>query len=76
MMLLTQQYAKSTLALKLMHGLQYVMHALQKWFDQEIEAAQPNGFHFSRREWNRNSAFIMSQYELSHDINAAGSIDE
>lgn len=66
MIVLHHYDAKITLAPKsvsILKGLYKSMLAIRNWFYQDITCDKPKGMPCSNRQWNRNSAFIMSQYE-------------
>lgn len=70
MLVLDHDYTLHTLTPKILSSLKSMHKKLltvANWFYQDISCDKPKGMHYSNREWNRNSAFIMSQYELSHD---------
>jgi hypothetical protein len=79
MIVLNHEYSKLTLAPKsfsIFKGLSKSMFAVSNWIFQDSSCDKPKGMPYSNREWNRNSAFIMSQYELSHGNAVSGSVND
>ncbi len=79
MIVLNQDYIGITLAPKLLsvfRSLYKGMLAIHHWFFQDITCDKPKGMPYSNREWNRHSAFIMSQYELGHGNSVSGRVND
>ena len=83
MILLSHENTKLALAPKypalllgLLRGLNKSLLAARNWFYQDITCDKPEWIHYSNRAWNRNSAFIMSQFELAHENVTSGRVHD
>jgi hypothetical protein len=75
MVAITHDVSKLTLSPKLVNGVKQVYQMLRQisqGSNSIPEIVKPKQMHCSNREWNRNSAFIMSQFELARLSEAKG----
>jgi hypothetical protein len=75
MVAITHDETKLTLSPKLISGIKRVYQLLRSErvkLNQSVKIYRPKQMHYTNREWNRNSAFIMSQFELAQHVEAKG----
>ncbi len=69
MLVLSHNYKQIPLtAILISKVIHKLVLAVSKWFYQDINCDKPKGIPFSNREWNRNSAYIMSLYDVDDAI--------
>lgn len=79
MIAILHDYRKMTTAPKWVAGfavLNQMIQSFRYYFGTELSVAKPSEIHCSNREWNRNSAFIMAQYEIAHSKQSAGELND
>ncbi len=57
------KFTLTPILISVLIGLYKSVLSVHKWFYPDITCDKPKGMPCSKRQWNRNSAFIMSQYE-------------
>ncbi len=79
MIVISQDFRRLTTAPKLSTGfpdLSKMIQLFRNYFGTGLTIEKPGEIYCSKRGWNRNSAFIMAQYEMAQSKQSAGELND